>query len=236
MNLKITPQFFNILAHSLPWVLFLFFVFTAYSDPELMRLYTAKDDDIPGGGLIENLTVIILIPGIIAGLWAFLSYRNNMLPHWTKYWLLIWVLACTYFAGEEASWGQWYFEWETPELFSEINDQNETNLHNTSTWFDQKPRSLVELWIFITGLALPIYLKLNNKHQLADWHYWINPIPNLISAAFIFTLIRLASFIDDQTIKNLLGSSEIRELFIAIFLSLFLLSYLVRLRKTKNRI
>jgi len=32
--------------------------------------------------------------------------------------------------GEELSWGQWVFHWETPEALSEINRQQETNLHN----------------------------------------------------------------------------------------------------------
>ena len=34
------------------------------------------------------------------------------------------------FLGEEISWGQRVFGWETPELFGDYNKQNETNFHN----------------------------------------------------------------------------------------------------------
>ncbi|WP_135504400.1 hypothetical protein [Roseovarius aestuariivivens] len=48
------------------------------------------------------------------------------------------AVACTVFytllfffaAGEEISWGQRIFGWETGETFQEINKQQETNLHN----------------------------------------------------------------------------------------------------------
>ncbi len=48
------------------------------------------------------------------------------------------ALACTVFyallfffaAGEEISWGQRIFGWETGETFQQINKQQETNLHN----------------------------------------------------------------------------------------------------------
>jgi hypothetical protein len=32
--------------------------------------------------------------------------------------------------GEEVSWGQWLWRWESPEVFVEHNLQKETNLHN----------------------------------------------------------------------------------------------------------
>jgi hypothetical protein len=35
--------------------------------------------------------------------------------------------------GEEISWGQRVFDWSTPESISELNAQNETNIHNI--WF-----------------------------------------------------------------------------------------------------
>ena len=39
-------------------------------------------------------------------------------------------LASFVICGEELSWGQWIFGWETPEDLAEINLQDETNLHN----------------------------------------------------------------------------------------------------------
>lgn len=219
-----TPLWFSLFAHTLPWLMLGYMVFVTLTDPNQMALYAAKDH-VEGGGLIENLTVLVLIPGIVLGLWFFVSKRSQVQPWWSAYWLLAWILACIYFAGEEISWGQWYFEWDTPQAFSEINDQNETNLHNTSTWLDQKPRTLVELWIFVAGFILPVANRMIKKELIAQWQQWILPVPALVSAALVFTLVRFAGWSEVYEIRELLGSSEFRELCIALFLSLFLISY-----------
>ncbi|WP_084417817.1 hypothetical protein [Henriciella litoralis] len=40
------------------------------------------------------------------------------------------AIVCFFVAGEEISWGQWIFHWETPEAMAAVNLQHETNLHN----------------------------------------------------------------------------------------------------------
>jgi hypothetical protein len=62
-------------------------------------------------------------------------------------------------AGEEISWGQRIFGWETPEYFLEHNKQEETGLHNLVVEIDGEKLNLNKL-IFGTGLAigLAIYL------------------------------------------------------------------------------
>lgn len=61
-----------------------------------------------------------------------------------------------YISGEEISWGQHVLNWDTPAYWSNINDQNETNLHNTSSWLDQKPRLLLFAGIVAAGLLVPL--------------------------------------------------------------------------------
>ena len=51
---------------------------------------------------------------------------------------------CLYIAGEEMSWGQHFFHWNTPEYWAEVNRQEETNLHNTYAIFEKTPRSILE--------------------------------------------------------------------------------------------
>lgn len=69
------------------------------------------------------------------------------------------VLGCAagtlYITGEELSWGQQILQWDTPAYWSTLNDQNETNLHNTSAWLDQKPRLLLFIGIVVGGLIVP---------------------------------------------------------------------------------
>jgi hypothetical protein len=75
-------------------------------------------------------------------------------------WLVAIMVGGIYLGGEEASWGQHYLGWQTPETWAEINRQQETNLHNTSFWFDRFPRIMITLGIVVGGLVLP-YLKLH---------------------------------------------------------------------------
>ena len=54
---------------------------------------------------------------------------------------IIGALSCLYIAGEEMSWGQHFFHWNTPEYWAEVNRQEETNLHNTYAIFEKWPRA-----------------------------------------------------------------------------------------------
>ena len=62
-----------------------------------------------------------------------------------------------YFALEELSYGQHMFRWETGKTWSELNDQQETNLHNVLPLFDQLPRTLLTLGVLIGGIIMPLY-------------------------------------------------------------------------------
>ncbi len=223
------PEWFTVTSHTIPLGLFVYFFVITIVAPDTMRDYLCNDTS-NGAGLIENLTVIILIPGIIAGLYSFLQLRRIMKPWWIPYWILMWSLACIYFMGEEISWGQWYFQWDTPEGFSQLNSQNETNLHNMSSWLNQKPRALVELWIFVSGVILPIYRKFKQKQKqnTINWQYWFFPLSSILTTGVFFTIIRLADWFGSKDIHHLLGHSELRELCVALFLSLFLISFTIR--------
>ena len=82
--------------------------------------------------------------------------------------LLLWALALAvggiYLSGEEASWGQHYFAWATPESWKLVNDQGETNLHNTSRFFDQLPRAFLVAGIIFAGLIMTWIL--SNRPEL----------------------------------------------------------------------
>jgi hypothetical protein len=69
---------------------------------------------------------------------------------------LIAALSCLYIAGEEMSWGQHFFHWNTPEYWAMVNRQEETNLHNTYAIFEKTPRSILEVGIFVGGLLVPL--------------------------------------------------------------------------------
>lgn len=78
---------------------------------------------------------------------------------WLFGWVLLALLGCLYVAGEEVSWGQHFLNWDTPAYWQALNDQQETNLHNTSSWLDQKPRLILLIGIVTGGIIFPLLQK-----------------------------------------------------------------------------
>ena len=68
---------------------------------------------------------------------------------------IIAALSSLYIAGEEMSWGQHFFHWNTPEYWALVNRQQETNLHNTYAVFEKYPRAILELGVLIGGMLIP---------------------------------------------------------------------------------
>ena len=93
-------------------------------------------------GVIEGGTALcFLIASIFSGVMAFKA-RSKPRRVFAA------VLAVGFFfcMGEEMSWGQHMFGWETPESMAQVNVQAETNLHNMSGYFADH--------VFIAGTLL----------------------------------------------------------------------------------
>ena len=228
------PDLTALLWFVFPPLMLLILIPLAYVDPELFQLMMAKDDE---GGIVEHATVLILLPGIVAGFAVFFYHRKNLPYPWLGWWVLMWTLACIFFAGEEISWGQWFFEWKSPEVFKQLNSQEETNLHNITPWLFQKPQALVEIWIVIGGLVLPLWRRYKAHIWILPdktWQYWLWPTYVCMPAAAFALLLRfLKPLFKAAPLPQLerLGSGELREYYIALFLGLYLLSFWLRIRK-----
>tara|TARA_Y100000590_G_scaffold378543_1_gene445552 strand:- start:1165 stop:1911 length:747 start_codon:yes stop_codon:yes gene_type:complete len=111
-------------------------------------------------GFIESIQCFLLLFAII-----FIIKSRNIYKHnkFINTFLIIKTIALIYYLGEEISWGQHFFKWDTPIFFKDINIQKETNIHNISNLFDQLPRTLVIIWC---GLIVPVILKLNKKYKI----------------------------------------------------------------------
>jgi hypothetical protein len=219
----------TVLFQTAPWIVFLFFAVTAWVAPDFFETVITHKDAIEHTGFAENLTVLFLIPAIIFGIVTLATHRTLFKSHkHVAFWILMWTLACIYFAGEEISWGQWLVGWETPDAIAQINDQQESNLHNMSSWLDQKPRLIVETWIFLSGVVWTIIRKVRKKtstHKLSKW-ISLATIPSVcFSAAVTFTLFFLADQTSIDYLKRL-GNTEIRECFVALFFLIYLGSFL----------
>lgn len=150
-------------------------------------------------------------------------------------WLAFFIVGGVYLGGEEASWGQHYFGWVTPESWAEINKQQETNLHNTSFWFDRLPRVICTAGIIVGGLVLP-YVKLRHSDWLPKRIDFIIPPLALSVLAGILVFGELAGTVKEYTDLAdrfmRFRSGEMQENFIVSFIFF----YMIALRSRAFRI
>ena len=208
--------------------------------PALFILFPENAQELIGreNGIPDLATPIVLIAGIIAGFLC-RTLRKNLPAPWLHLWLMVTTVACIYFAGEEISWGQSFFHWQTPAVISEINDQQETNLHNMSSWFDQKPRLLLALGMLIGGIVLPLWRKWKGiVYSNRDWRYWFWPDFVCLPAALLAFVVRFPERYENITGHWLFSApyrtSEMQEFYFACFLALYLMSCYTRLKRLQG--
>ena len=172
----------------------------------------------------------ITMAGVVAAL--ILIKFHSVMNLLIKAWIFIALLACIYVSGEEVSWGQHFFDWTTPDFWSELNDQQETNLHNTSSWLDQKPRLILEIGVIVGGLLMPLIEKFKPSWLKTKFEVLYPPITLWVTAL----MAELPKYI--EKINNELGNdffvreSEIQELFFFYFVLLYLINF-YRIRKAE---
>jgi hypothetical protein len=194
----------------------------------LNPLFYNKNINREGWGALEFLHVVIPLAALILAINLLrdpLVYRSIFL----RVWIGVAALGALYIAGEEASWGQHLIGWDTPESWQGVNDQNETNLHNISSWLDQKPRLLMQLGIIVGGIILPIVLPYWRTLQTSRVALIIPPIalmPTALLALVYYVLDDLKPLMPDSS-WIVTRPAEVEE----TFLVLFVLFYLVVLKR-----
>ncbi|MGF1609432.1 MAG: hypothetical protein ACFCUQ_08555 [Kiloniellales bacterium] len=191
--------------------------------PEFYKVYIGSEL-----GLLEGSHVLIPLAAMVIAI-RILMLRETRRHPWLVAWVALGAAACLYIAGEEASWGQHYVGWSTPERWQEINDQQETNLHNVSSWLDQKPRLVLELGVIIGGIIIPIAALFRPALRQVRFAVILPPLLCL-PVAVLAEVIRLT-----ERVPGLIGTqpilyerpSELQEL----YFYLFILFYLIVLRQ-----
>ena len=175
------------------------------------------------GGPHEYLQFIFAALGLV---WALRCLRL-VWPQKNPYmiaWVVFFCLGCTYIAGEEISWGQHIFYWNTPEYWAAMNDQNETNLHNISSWLDQKPKLLLLISVIVGGLIIPALQKY--KPSLVPQQFGIiyPPATLGVTAAITFA-VKIIDKVQDNFDENVFTrASEIEEVYLFYFVLLYLVN------------
>lgn len=188
-------------------------------------LSEAEKEAILGeGGFHETFQAIITVSAFALAVRLFFVFQSQP---WLKLWVAIAAIGALYVTGEEISWGQHLFKWGTPESWAVVNDQNETNLHNTSDWLDQKPLILLEIGVLVGGILIPLLEKIRPLWLPVQFSS-IYPTYHLVPVSLIAFAMKLADTYGDQVQSSLFWrTSEILE----IFLYYFVFLYLVVLRR-----
>lgn len=183
------------------------------------ELYAARIDGELG--LIELATPLISIIGFVIGIGT-VRLAWNKVERPERIWYLLVTLGCFYFAGEELSWGQHFFGWGTPEYLEQINDQEETNIHNISSWFDQKPRLLLELWVLVGGVLMILFARDKRRSKYAWFWPSLECFPTALLAILVRLPERIKSLFNIEQLPLELRFSEPQEYYFALFLLLYL--------------
>ena len=148
---------------------------------------------------------------------------------------IIAALSCLYIAGEEMSWGQHFFHWNTPDYWAEVNCQQETNLHNTYAVFEKYPRAILELGVVIGGILIPIAAAFDPRLRANRLSLFFPPTA-LLPASLIGIGVKLADMLFQKGyVGELLHRpSETIELYLYFFILAYLIVFTRRIREMKT--
>ena len=186
-------------------------------------------------GIVENMTVAFLVLAVVYGARSFMA-RSILPVKWLGIWIALVSLAAFGFLGEEISWGQHYFHWQTPQGWSEINIQHETNLHNLHKYFEKTPRFLFSVMALVGGIVIPITIRAKKISLSSDSpYYWLWPTIVCMPTCIMALTIGIPEKITHELERELwdflvIEPGELKECFLAIFMFLYTLSFYRRLQ------
>ena len=180
-------------------------------------------------GALEILHILVPLAGLVIALGVM---RIPAVRDWKLLWWTVgfFALTCFYIAGEESSWGQWYFHWQTPEYWSKINQQNETNLHNSSYFFNDLPRHALKIAMLVGGVILPLLaMQMRGPFATVAYLRLLTPPRAIVPVALVGVLFNILSSVAKMNDMNFFipRPSEAHEL----FMYMFIVFYLVMLRR-----
>jgi len=247
--IQIIKNFKNNNINPILWIYFpiffpLIFIFVKKINMDLFTTFFTSEN-----GIIENGTFLILLLAIIISISSLKIIKKKFRKKKLFIFIMLFTISLIYFAGEEINWGQHWFHWNAPLFFEVYNEQyigdtSETNFHNITSWFDQKPRIILTLFVLVGGILCPFYF--NKKININNLKHWIFPeiycFPTSLVCLFFYILDNSYKILCygkpgiDITCKYIpqlfvFRTSEIIELYFALFLLIYILSINLKLKK-----
>lgn len=213
---------------SAPFLVAMCGVVTALMGKETYKWFTGED------GVAETLQVVLYVVAFGLSLLVLqqrIRQGNRMIV------FLYAGLACgfLFMIGEEISWGQRMFGWESPETFKAVNKQEETNLHNihgvgsTFKWMQLLVGAYGALLPLAVFLAARTSLVSRYRHiiELLVPHYTLVPYFSLL---FVWRIYRNLFAAPERYYFAISEFNEVLELVLAMAFVLFLVFQLRRAR------
>lgn len=203
-------------------------------------------------GLVESIGAYAFLISSVVFVYLFFSkssYQFNFFGKSTKrniYFLLLGILFFLAF-GEEISWGQRIFGWNTPERISEINAQKETNLHNLWVFQSYKKdgtqksffenmlnfNRLFNIFWFLFCVIIPLFCLVSNKFKKIVKYIGIPIVPLWVGVFFVLNYIVFITGVNMDSVNNSKsdlnyanGFDEIKESFYAVGFAVLSLVFL----------
>jgi hypothetical protein len=215
---------------ALGFALSMAYILLALSGPNVRIALTHED------GFIESLGAVSWAFAFLTMLYAYVhssGTSNRFFNCATKrnVWFCLIAIFCFACFGEEISWGQRIFDLKTPALWSGLNLQKETNIHNLRLFnnpYLDLPR-LVTVICITYGFIIPILVKSSKRcNSLSGWLGL--PVPSLaIGSLFLLNYLsyRFVIYVfhvdyEDNTLKELHESNQAVVFFIlALYLNFY---------------
>ena len=184
-------------------------------------------------GIVENGTVAVVLA---AAVFLVLAWRRrNRLPDGRLgAWLVVCVLGCLVFAGEEVAWGQHWFGWEAPEFFATA----ETSFHKFGDFLPNRiPKFILTAGIVVLGLIVPLRMRRRGiamDPRTSAWYWFLPSVASVPMAWFVVATrvverILVWTHLKDQNLAFEVSLKEPNELYIAGFLLVYAWSFWLRL-------
>lgn len=183
-----------------------------------------------GFGVLEFSQFVFATAGLLIAARLYVSPYVRAWP-FLKWSIAVFAFCCFYIAGEEQSWGQHFFHWDTPQSWAQWNRQNETNLHNAFNAINYVPSVTLELGVFTGGILIPLYERFVGSFRRGLLQLFSPPI-ELMPAAITATAFKLAKIIGSDDVSPLMvpNPNEAVETFLYIFMLYYLIVFARRVR------
>lgn len=202
----------------IPFVVALIGIITALFGKEVYKWFTSED------GFAESMQVVFYGVALVLSL----VFTQRQWRTGNKLFALLYLglsFALVFLIGEELSWGQRIFGWQTSEPFAAINKQAETNLHNIYGVGDAF--KWIQLLIGAYGTILPIIVllwpappRLQEMSVRLVPHYTLIPYFLLL---FVWRIYRNLFEAPQQYYFVIAEYNEVMEMILAMGFVLFLI-------------